>query len=385
MINLNNFVTVNIDYDPVTYSSGSRPTVVLLDDSTISMEQKPSSDEYYWSSLSEYIDSLGLGTGIVPTHTQLYKMVATFFNNGGKEIHYIRYNESSGTATSVEKIKALSSNEIVVTGCFSDKPKLFNIATVINADEDMSGVNEKFFLISEKAADITEDETKFDAYPNIAIKVGDPGIEMTIAAYLSKIDIDKGIIQDYCFTSEYIGSSTDSLFETSILDDNDKFKKLKNWLRYNVNINLAQGSSNDTRNYGGNTAAKQDLVNYYVKIILTQTLSQALLTLLKTKLKYSQSSISLISATIIDELNRYKKAGYISTDKTWIKGDRYDKSGNYLLLSNNTQFTRGYVLSILPLASLSSADIAQHKLPDIYLFIADTYSIREISLTGKLF
>ena len=56
MINLNNFVTVNIDYDQVTYSSGSRPTVVLLDDSTISMEQKPSLDEYYWSSLSEYIE-----------------------------------------------------------------------------------------------------------------------------------------------------------------------------------------------------------------------------------------------------------------------------------------------------------------------------------------
>lgn len=396
MINLNNFVNVNINYDPITSSSGSRPMVVILDDNSTWTDttQRPTSDNCKWASEADYIKELGLGSNTKLTYTQLYKMVSVFFKNGGKKIHYIRVENDSQNAKLIAAIKNLSNEEIIITGCFTTEDKLFNIMKSINEDTDMKNNYEKFFLLSDT---YTESNSKYsfgwlggidwDKYPNAALKIGDPGIEMTIAAYLSKIDIDNGSIQDYCFTGEYLGSSDDPLYEGNIISDNSVFKELKDENRFNMNISLAQQeelTSYDSRNFGGNTVDKHDLVNYYVKIILTQTLNSALLTLLKNKLKYSQTSLSLISATIIEEMNRYKKAGYISTDKVWNKGDKYTEDG-YLLLKNNTAFTRGYELSILPLSSLSSQDKLDHKLPPIYLFIADSYSIREISLNGTIF
>ena len=382
MINLNNFVTINIDYDSAISANGSRPVVVLLDDLTTVNTQVLAKASYHWTSLNDFTTAL---SNDKPEINQLYKMVATYFENGGKEIHYIKYTENEGINTTIEKIKSLPTNEILIAACFNDREKLINVAAKINTE--MTGINEKFFLISKAKPESKEtitDETKFDDYPNMAIKIGDAGIEMTIAAYLSKIDIDTGNIQDYCFTNEYLGSFINDS-TTPVIDDNDIFAKLKEISRYNMNIKLVQDTNNYARNYGGNTAAKQDLVNYYVKIILIQTLSEALFSLLKTKIKYSQSSIALISATITDELNRYKRAGYLSTDKIWTNGDQYDASGNYLILSNNTPLTRGYTFSILPLESLTNTDKAEHKLPPIYVFLADTYSIRQISLTGKLF
>ena len=382
MINLNNFVTINIDYDSAISANGSRPVVVLLDDLTTANTQVLAKASYHWTSLNDFTTAL---SNDKPEINQLYKMVATYFENGGKEIHYIKYTENEGINTTIEKIKGLPTNEILIAACFNDREKLINVAAKINTE--MTGINEKFFLISKAKPESKEtitDETKFDDYPNMAIKIGDAGIEMTIAAYLSKIDIDTGNIQDYCFTNEYLGSFINDS-TTPVIDDNDIFAKLKEISRYNMNIKLVQDTNNYVRNYGGNTAAKQDLVNYYVKIILIQTLSEALFSLLKTKIKYSQSSIALISATITDELNRYKRAGYLSTDKIWTNGDQYDASGNYLILSNNTPLTRGYTFSILPLESLTNADKAEHKLPPIYVFLADTYSIRQISLMGKLF
>lgn len=386
MINLNNFVTINIDYSSAISANGSRPVVVLLDDSTTTNTQALDNGVYNWASLNDFTETLATQKSVdTPEINQLYKMVAVYFENGGKEIHYIKYTENEGINTTIEKIKGLPTNEILIAACFNDREKLINVADKINTE--MNGIDEKFFLISkakpENKGSIT-DEINFDNYPNMAIKIGDPGIEMTIAAYLSKIDIDNGNIQDYCFTNEYVGSFITE-HTTPVIDDNDIFAKLKEISRYNMNIKLEQDTDKYARNYGGNTAAKQDLVNYYVKIILVQTLSEALFSLLKTKIKYSQSSIALISATITDELNRYKRAGYLSTDKVWDKGDQYDVSGNYLILSNNTPLTRGYTFSILPLESLTDTDKAEHKLPPIYVFLADTYSIRQISLMGKLF
>lgn len=378
MINQNNFINININYIKEYSSLSTRPVTVLLDDSTTGSIQPKDINDKYYKSLDEFVaDIENSDTDTSYASGQLYKMVALYFKNGGQQLHYIKYSEASGTNTSEGKIKSLNSDEIIVTGCFTDRTKLISIATSIN--KSLTGIDEKFFIISKDASTINTQPT---ALNNLAIKIGSAGIEMTIAAYLSKINIDTSTIQDYCFTNEYLGDSNNEvLYINDVIDDNSVFVSIKEKNIYNVDIKCIAS----IRNYGGNTANQQDLVNYYVKIILCQTLTDKLLNLLMQKLKYSTSSLALVSATIINELNRYKRAGYISTDKTWDKGDQYDASNTYLVLANNTPLTLGYSFSILPLSSLTADDKAAHKLPEIYVFIADTYSIRQITFTGNIF
>ena len=226
---------------------------------------------------------------------------------------------------------------------------------------------------------------------NIIVKYGPQGIEMTVLAYLSQINVYRGTIADYCYTPETVSmfkpTLSDGITENTgvltspIVDDNSLFEELKK-VNINCDINL---SSYGIMEYGGNMTNGTDLVNDFIRIVLTQTVTDRILGVLRNKLRYNQVGLSLVSAAMSDELQRYKSFGYLSTEKIWSTEDLYDSTGRYLIVSKNTPVTQGYLFKILPFTSLSTEDLQNHMLPSIYLVIADSYSIRTIEIVGKVF
>ena len=226
---------------------------------------------------------------------------------------------------------------------------------------------------------------------NIVVKAGPQGIEMTVLAYLSQINVYRGTISDYCYTSEVVSmfeaTLSDGIDENTgilvspIVDDDATFEALKK-ANINCTINLP---SNGVMEYGGNKTDGTDLVNDFVRIVLTQTLTDRIIGVLTNKLRYNQTGLGLVSAAMTDELQKYKAFGYLANDKTWTKGDLYDDTGDILIVSNDTPLPQGYLFKILPFSSLTAQDIANHLLPQIYLLIADSYSIRAIEISGQVF
>ena len=217
------------------------------------------------------------------------------------------------------------------------------------------------------------------AYRGFVLKYGVCGVEMAIAAYLTQINADQyNSVEDYYFTTENVVYTIDN--ETSIgyiCDDNELAEVLME-----KQINFNSMLVNEVRNIGGNTTKDKDFVNEFMLILLHQTLTNRLVELLTQKIKYNQTGLSLIGAAISDELHRYLNNGYLTTEKSWTDPDLV--IDGITVISKNTQLQLGYKYIILPFSTLTAEDRRQHKLPKIYIIIADSYAIRKIEITGEV-
>ena len=206
---------------------------------------------------------------------------------------------------------------------------------------------------------------------------------MTIGAYLSQINIDyANSVQDYDYTTEKITYEYKLSNETKVIgkvyDNNELVTSL---MKSNINVDGTLVGA--TRNLGGNQLDGRDLVNEYMLIVLNQTLTERLVLLLTKKIKYNSTGLSLIGAEISRELNRYLTNGFLTTDKSWTEEDLVYK--NITIITKNTPLKTGFKYVVLPLSVLSSEELAEHKLPPIYVLVADSYSIRKINVVGEVF
>lgn len=304
-------------------------------------------------------------TSISTTNTKKYAEI--YFNNGGVSLRIETYTATSDLLT---KVKALS-NDIIVVAVVSDKATIDIVKTLATSYNTSSvyGVNEKIFLATTTVSDATD----YSAVKNLAVKLNTVGNEMTIAAYLSQVDVSKeNNIKDYAFTQEVI---TD---ETEYTDENVKTAISKH---YNISVNI----NGITRNIGGDLTTGEDLINKYTLIILHQTLSNAIFTVLSQKLK-NQEAINTIYTVMSEELNKYVYNGYLQTDKVWTNDDLTVVKNNvkYTLIEKGTALNKGYKIKILPFNSLIDTEKKAHKLPYIYVVLADAYDIRQITIEGEV-
>ena len=280
---------------------------------------------------------------------------------------------------------ATAQTKTISVGYLKDNTNKYELATEYSE-------NKTYYIMKYVGNDAYENPLNSVAnLSNIIVKYGPQGIEMTVLAYLSQINVYRGTIADYCYTPETVSmfepTLSDGITENTgvltspIVDDNGVFENLKK-VNINCDINL---SSYGIMEYGGNMTNGTDLVNDFIRIVLTQTVTDRILGVLRNKLRYNQVGLSLVSAAMSDELQRYKSFGYLSTEKIWSTEDLYDSTGRYLIVSKNTPVTQGYLFKILPFTSLSTEDLQNHMLPSIYLVIADSYSIRTIEIVGKVF
>ena len=367
-VNLKRFVNIDILKHVSPVVKGTRETVVLF-------------TSYGTKGTTRIISSYAEAQTYYTSSADTLAYLKVFFDNSGLKVKVI---EGVNTL-SAAMIKGLddeliccaqvSANTNIAKKANYDALKL--IAQSLEADTSIYGINEKLILASVyKPNDDTEASLVIENAntKNFIVKSSSvQGAEMTVAAYLSKIDVySNDSIYDYMFTTETIKSEdiSDSDY-ASMIEDN-----------MNVNLTLA-GSSRDC---GGNCSDGADITNTYVRIILHQTLTQQLLLLLTRKIK-NVSGIGRIYGVITQELERYRASGYLSVDKVWsddawVVTDSYGKK--YTIIDRGTALTTGYKVVVLPLSSLSAADKQQHKAPAVYVVIADQYGIRTITVNGEI-
>lgn len=365
-INLKHFVDIDIQQHISETIPGIRDTVVLFTpDELVS----GSATTRLFSNISEVTYSKDSLT---------YKYLEMYFANGG--IKALVYEGVAYTDLTIDKIKALDDKYIYFvqavelanrTAAYTALKSVIDEYNnlVVNGKKAVYGINEKLLITA--LPTIEEDKSSIK---NLIVKYSSQlGGEMTVAAYLSQIDVD-GIdtIKDYAFTQESIKAEDLNDTEYSTLIDNN----------INVDINL----TGTIRNCGGNCKNGDDIVNNFVRIILHQTLTNSLIALLNQKIK-STTGISKMYAVTAQELEKYKTCGYLTTDKVWKDKDLKVTGADgitYTIINKGDALTNGYVVKILPQSALSSSDKAVRNAPPIYVVIADQYSIRKITIKGEI-
>lgn len=352
-INLKRFVNINIVQHAISTVNSLRDTVVLLSTEASTTTE---TDEIY----SSYADFASKQTVDSLTLTKAY--IKVYFDNGGQKVRVIYGTTSSNLG---DKVAGLPNEQIVVgyTGAYADIKALAQTRANNSA---IYGINKKILLGRTTTSDTAE-------IPDFAVKYSAvSGAEMTIAAYLSQIDVyGTDTVQDYSFTKENITpeANDDTVLGTVLSQD------------MNVVMNLA----NADRNLGGNLKDGLDLVNEFMLIVLHQTLTDRILNLLASKIK-GQSGLAAIQTVMTNELGKYVTNGYLSQDKIWTDNDLTISYNNttYTIIEKNTPLSAGYYISILPLASLTDADKAERKTPPIYVIVADSMGIRKVTVNGEV-
>lgn len=370
-IDVRRFVDINIKQHVETQISGTRDTLVLYTHE--GTRGKISGNTTTSITDNEKLASWAAASAIYPSNTfpDTYKYLSMYFQNAGARVVVIEGIDYD--ALTVEMIKSLD-NQYILVGLCSAKDnatnaysKLKQIASTREASNDIYGVNEKIIFGR------TPTTTDNDVISNFASKYSTVyGAEMTMAAYLSGIDVyGVSTVNDYMYTAESI--------DEEVLTDDIYASLVQN----NINVDTYFGGN--VRNLGGNLKNGADLTNSYVRIILHQTLTERLIELLVTKIK-NVDGVGKIYATISKELENYRSCGYLSTDKIWT-----DKtmtvtvnSKQYTIIEEGTPLTNGYIVKVLPMSSLTDNDKAQRKAPPIYVMIADQYGIRAITVNGEI-
>lgn len=365
-INLKRFVDIDIKHHvPSTFNSIRNTAVLMTTEGTAGSK--------IFSSIDELIAD--------KTYSGFAKAIAyakIFFSNGGVKLDiHCAIADANGI---VSEVKKLPNSEIVVayTG---DYAVMKEAAEKITANEgttgDISavyGINQKILIARTTSENIEDKDNK--NINNFAVKVSTiNGAEMTIAAYLTRMQIyGTDTIQDYAFTVENFAN------EQAIVNDDDLLGKV---LDNNMNVDMELAGA--IRNLGGNLTNGYDLVNQYALIVLHQTVTDRLVNLLTQKIK-GNSGVSSIYTTIAGELNRYVTNGYLTTDKIWTDDTKtVDYNGKtYTLIEKGTPLTLGYHITVLPISDLSEADKKERKCPPIYIFLAESYGIRSITINGEV-
>ena len=349
-IDLKQFVDINIVPHVTANAKGTRNAVLFTSEGS--------------SGTPIVINDLADVTTKLSEMTNTSKFATVFVEHGGTNLKII-----CGKATLTKSdISGLDTSDVVVAYySTTGTTTLIAAAKAYEADSSVYGANEKIFVSAgtNTSADTFKDITNF-AYKYSTVT----GAEMTMAAYLSKIDVYSiDSVKDYAFTKENITATDDSVYDQSTMKN------------FNIDLKLA----NEVRNIGGNCTDGSDLVNSYVRIVLHQTLTEKLVDLLTQKLR-GTAGISKIYSTISKELQNYLTCGYLTTDKIWTDDSYKVTIGEqtYTIIEKGTALQNGYLIKILPMSSLTDAQKAKHSTPNIYVIIADQYGIRFITINGEV-
>ena len=378
LVDIRNFVDINIKSKTVASITSTRETTVLFTNDS----KLIASGSIVFSSLSEVEAKVGASN---LDSSVGYKYAKVYFEAGGVKLKAI-YSETISDTVILPLVNNLAEEEIVIGLCDTAKvgasaEVALALAQKYNVQTTSYGVAQKLFLGAIGYTEFTGNAVKHanPSVDNFALKVGDLtkqiGCEMTIGAYLSRIDF-YGIntVQDYAYTKE-------SLDVTGYPDNLNAI--VKDVLSNNANITIE--IANSVRNVGGNLTSGEDLVNKFSLIVLHQTLSQRVFNTLSQKIK-GNSAITALYSSISQELNRYITCGYLTTEKYWTNPDLTLSYNNktYTLITQGTALTQGFKITILPLSSLTDEDKQEHKAPYIYVILADSYGIRKVVINGEV-
>lgn len=204
----------------------------------------------------------------------------------------------------------------------------------------------------------------------IVKKSGVTGAEMAIAAYLSKMKVyDK--VTDYSFTEEFgIPEDLSNLMKPTFGGG---------IVNYRLNFEMQVGT-NKYLNIGGNTLAGKPLVEQFVTVVLTQTLTDRVFDVLSAKL-VGQKGLAAIRTAISAELDKYVSSGFLTTNKVWTSNDLIVDNPYYpdhpeTIITKNTPLASGYYIHLFKLGF-------DGQLAYAFILLPTTKGIRYIKIDGR--
>lgn len=380
-VKLTNFVQIAINHAIKINADATRDTAVVIhykaDEASVIRLNTPLTEAPSFSGETAYL-------------VGIQDYIEAFFRNGGRKLYIVTLGSLDITTPAesvvLNELRALPM-EYVMVGFVNDSENaspaaesVFRaIAQVYNEEKKTANepILQKIFVSELTESEYSNINTAINV-ENYVVKRGSQGIGASVLAYYTAIDVyGYNSTQDYMFTTEsYENNETASKYY--VFDDDALVKKA---IAYDMNIDTKL--IDRVKNIGGNDTAGYDLTNQFMLLVIQQTLASVVIQVLENKIRYNASGLNLILNAIVYELNRYVNNGYLSTTKVWTDPALYYEG--YKVIDTNTVLSSGYKVMILPFESLTSAELAAHQLPKIYILLADSYSIRKIVINGEVF
>lgn len=389
-IGITNFVNINIEKLQRVIDSGTRPTVVVYEVPRDAIEGLLTGDEGPGagtfkdlilvgasSDYNTFYEQEGIATRRIkddPKGKPVQQYARIFFRNGGVRLIFTArplsaLSDSEYKKENLQNIIWVQYNlDGMPKADYKDGNNPISLKNLIG-----TGIYSKLLIYrtGSDAGDLPKELENVDS--SVIIKTSDiVGAEMTVAAYLSKMKVyDK--VADYDFTEEF-GVQEDL---SNLLDDPINNKPVVINLRRNLEM---QVGTNKYLNVGGNTLAGTSLVEQFVTIVLTQTLTDKVFDVLSTKL-VGQRGLAAIRTAISAELDRYVNSGFLTTDKVWTSDDLIiDNPLNpghpETIITKNTPLASGYYIHLFKLSLDRQAAYAFILLPTVK-------GIRYIKIDGR--
>lgn len=367
-IDVRKFINVNITHHEQPVVLSSRDTAVL-----ITSEGTPGV-KFLATSITEWNNHVG---ETVFTNTRPY--VEQFFAHGGVKLLVVEGATGSDLITMEDKY---------IVGAVVGQT-LSQAKALATSLDNLVGVHRKLLITRVEHKDIyieTLDELgqptgnfelvnpELSGLNSLIVKYTEhKGAEMAVAAYLTRVDVyGTNTVHDYAFTKESIPLNTINPINNSLFDILEGFN-------FNFNISLAGAN----RNVGGNLTNGRPVINEFMLIVLHQTVTDQLLSLLVTKVKGNQA-LSAMRTILSQELNRYVTNGYLDTNKTWNAEDWKvtHNAQEFLIITKDTPLPLGYWIQVLPWNSLDKTGEQAKQTPPIYIVVSDSFGIRKIEVIG---
>lgn len=385
-VRIENFVDVKITRRAVQESDGAYDTAVYVVASTASQ-----GNAFYFINGKN-----GTGDGTknnpktidaVSGDNNLKYFGIEFFANGGKKLHVVNSLSFSSTDNCwnfTDKKNSTATHlpveEILI---FDTSATQTNASTNANT---VSGIEKKIFINTTNSTSLSSYlPYTIAVYKNVEVSTNVAGEKPNVSAapflaYYTKIIKNSSVdTSDLAFTKTSFvdvveNSTTHKVVITEPTDTEAKemIKKNINFIATIAGVPMIIGGSDKT--------GENDITNLFMQIVLQQTLTNALMKLLSSKIKLNIAGITSVKNAVGVELDKYVNYGYISTDKLWTEDDLY--LDGELIAAKGSPLARGYVVHVSP---ITQENIKDHQIPTIYVLYGDSVGVRKIVVQGEVF
>lgn len=209
--------------------------------------------------------------------------------------------------------------------------------------------------------------------------------ELTIAAYLSKINITQAnSMRDYCFTDESSIINLESTnFTVTLVPTNVTSAQYDDYKEY---LNFVDKIGNQYVNFGGDTVLGTSILSEWGAIASENGCVYAVLSVMLQKQYLTDGGLTNILAAINTTLADYVNNGFLETNSTYTGQTRYKNYNNqaYVLVANGQELPNGYTITSIPMSRLSLADRQARKFTPIFIYMQTMGGAREVEITGDI-
>ena len=396
MLNVNNFVDVNIQVKKSVGLPGTYDTMVYL-------APIPEGTTYTKAFYS------------VNTYDGDDKNIKLFFENGGQYV--IVYNaplSADNEMTNEAKVMALINDIKSIEGynydahkfvylCLAYERNSDDLETLVKGASTLKSPNKVRIIATLKydAINNTELETYFDSeasfklqdYDDVVVQLTKDNAEIytygvLVGAYATQIDLNKtNSIRDYCFY-KFSGSSTYTTSNNVNTDDDDIIGMTnEDFVIYKGVVNSVENVANNIINVGGNLTNGVSVHIDFATLCLENDCVQTLWNALVERQYLTQGGLDICTNRIKSLITRYIDNGFIQTN-AYYNEENLTTTYNgktYTIISTGRLLQTGYLVYSIPMANISIADKASRKFTPIFVVIITQDGARMISLDGNVY